>query len=72
MPERTKKKDPRCHDSRTCFARKASGICSALSDTYQEDGSCPFRKRLVTDKALTHSRDRLELIREVMDCQEQK
>lgn len=38
-----KRKTQSCRDSRPCFARK-NGHCTALTDTYPEDGDCPFCK----------------------------
>ena len=33
-----------CIDTRKCFARGPKDSCKALSETYEEDGACPFCK----------------------------
>lgn len=47
-------KDPRCVDSRPCFAQTTirGGLkrCTALTSSYEEDGDCPFAK---PDKEVT-------------------
>lgn len=38
---------PPCHDTRKCFAahfKKERRLCRVLTETYKEDGECPFCK----------------------------
>lgn len=37
-------KNPKCKDSRTCFA-KENGECTILTSCYKENKSCPFCKK---------------------------
>ena len=42
----------KCNDSRPCFAKSGRGTCGILSETYEDDGQCPFCKEKIEDKAV--------------------
>ena len=44
-------KTVRCHDTRPCFAN-FGGLCNILSESYRQDGACPFCKAEKDDKAI--------------------
>lgn len=56
--------NPICHDNRKCFGQlyRRDGFmeCRVLSETYQNDGECPFCKEEVSNVHNTDSSGRTE------------
>lgn len=52
---------PDCHDSRECFAMRfvhgGFRVCDALTETYKENGECPFCKKRKEDVNVRKDRD---------------
>ena len=49
---------PDCYDTRECFAMRfvhgGFRVCNALTETYRENGKCPFCKRRKEDRNDVH------------------
>lgn len=45
-----------CFDTRPCFAN-FGGLCNILSESYRQDGACPFCKEKITDIAVRGNDD---------------